>query len=114
MKQAIKFNSIISGASTKKDGSLGIRISTPELTEEEMATIFKLTGISCDVFIKPRDDELEEIVVVDKDLEQKTSSQRLRAVLFVLWKQEEGLGDFSVFYKDRMEKLITAIKNKLD
>jgi hypothetical protein len=44
----------------------------------------------------------------------KTSSKRLRDVLFVLWVQEGKKGDFETFYRERMEKIIGMIKAKLD
>ena len=45
----------------------------------------------------------------------KTPGQRLRAVLFRLWEQNSSTtkGDFETFYKSRMERLITQIKEKL-
>lgn len=46
--------------------------------------------------------------------DNKTPAKRLRDVLFVLWKQEGSRGDFEVFYRERMEKLIDFIKAKLD
>jgi hypothetical protein len=45
----------------------------------------------------------------------KTPSKRLRAVLYVLWKQTATPdSDFEIFYRDRMEKLIDQIKARLD
>lgn len=58
--------------------------------------------------------EVDELDDVDIELEGKSKSQRLRAVLFVLWKQEGEQGEFKEFYADRMEKLITMIKDKLE
>ena len=44
----------------------------------------------------------------------KTPSKRLRATLYVLWQQTGEQGDFEVFYREKMEKLIDFVKNKLD
>lgn len=44
----------------------------------------------------------------------KTPAKRLRDVLFVLWKQEGSRGDFELFYREKMDKLIEMIKMKLD
>ena len=55
--------------------------------------------------------------------EDKTPSQRLRNVLYVLWEQEQPKEtnskgvityvDFDLFYKRKMNELINFIKNKL-
>ena len=59
------------------------------------------------------DQEVDELDNVDIELEGKTKSQRLRAVLFILWKQENMEIDFKEFYATKMELLIQHIKNKL-
>ena len=53
---------------------------------------------------------------VPKDIAEsgtKSQSQRLRDVIFVLWKQKGGEGDFETFYRVTLEKLIEFIKSKL-
>jgi hypothetical protein len=45
---------------------------------------------------------------------KKTKSQRLRAVLFILYKQQGSQGEFETFYNTYMEKFIDHIKDKLD
>lgn len=43
----------------------------------------------------------------------KTPSQRLRAVLYILWKQQ-GLGEYNHFYLKKMEEIIEHFKTKID
>ena len=44
----------------------------------------------------------------------KTPSQRMRNVLFILWKQDpEGYKDFNLYYISRMEKFIDALKENI-
>lgn len=62
----------------------------------------------------PNPIQVEDIPKEQAEENQKTAAQRLRATLFVLWKQQGEKGDFEVFYRDRMEKLIDMIKAKLD
>ena len=61
-------------------------------------------------------DEVEELDKVELDIydEPKTQSQRLRNVIFILWKQEGEKGDFKTFYKQKTEEIIQHFKNKLD
>ena len=43
----------------------------------------------------------------------KTPSVRLRAVLYLLWEQEDQRSDPEEFYKIKMEMIINHFKNKL-
>jgi hypothetical protein len=113
-KTAIKFNGIISSISSKIDGSLGLRLSTPELNTKEKIAILELQGINTEVYLKPLEDEIIDAIVVDKDLEQKTASQRLRSILYLLWKRKGEKEDFAIYYKNKMEYIIERIKQRLD
>lgn len=135
--KAIRFNGEITSISAKKDRSVGMRLNTPELSSAEKAELMDLQGINIDVFIKPLDRVPDDISTIDKDLNAKSSSQRLRAVLFILWKQlkdadvlkikgplrsakvrkayQDGeVADFNTYYKVTMEKIINHFKEKLE
>jgi len=45
---------------------------------------------------------------------QKTASQRLRAVLFILSTLNNNDNNFDYFYKQEMEKFISSVKYKID
>lgn len=47
-------------------------------------------------------------------MSDKTPSQRLRAVLYVLWERKGSNGEFEVFYVASMEKFINRIKQELE
>ena|SRR3990167_3961808 len=55
-----------------------------------------------------------EIPATNSSFEGKTPSQRLRAVLFVFWKQLGEKGKFEDFYSEKMESFIGLVKGKLD
>lgn len=112
--KAIRFNGEISSITAKKDRSVGLRLNTPELTATVKAELMELQGINIDVFIKPLDTAPDDIVTVDTDLNAKSSSQRLRGVLFVLWKQLGEKEDFNNYYQGVMEKIINHFKEKLE
>lgn len=89
--------------STLVDGSISIQIVTQELSPEDMTEIFnmKKSGFS------------EEWLDVEQR-EWKSPWERLRAVIFLLWKQDkEWYDDFWLYYQYRMEKIIEAYKAKL-
>jgi hypothetical protein len=45
---------------------------------------------------------------------EKSPSQRLRDVLYVLWEHRGSKGDFEQFYIASIEKVINRIKEELD
>ena len=50
---------------------------------------------------------------VKDETDLKSPSQRLRAVLFLVWEHKGAQGDFNSYYRDIMEKLISQYKEKL-
>jgi len=55
------------------------------------------------------------VLKIKAPISGKSSSSRLRAVLFVLWKQRgEPENDFEIFYKLKMEIFIDIVKGKLE
>lgn len=105
---------IPSSFSTRVDGSLSIRMSTPELLSSEKAAFMELQNVPCEMMLRPLGIEDNETIVVDKDVAQKTASQRLRSVIFLLWKELGENGPFDAFYASQMEKIIDSVKRKLD
>jgi hypothetical protein len=73
-----------------------------------------LQGLIVELLIYPKDDADTEVVEVNHSLECKTPSQRLRAVLWLLYKQGAQDISFESFYEKRMESLITFCKSKLE
>lgn len=114
MKYAIQTKAIITGLSSRKDGSLRLSMETPELSPDEKVAFMELQGINVDAYFKPLDFEVGEIKEVKNEMETKTPSQRLRAVLFLLWRQEGEQGTYDEFYRVKMEKILDHIKSKLD
>ena len=103
-----------------KDRTYKLTFETQELTPDQLAWMGSCLNypgylaFNKDVFKKEQEDALKE-VKVDYDNPEKSKSQRLRSVLFVLWKQHpEGYDTFDRFYDFRMEQFITHVKNKLD
>lgn len=112
--KSIQTQAVITGVRSKVDRSLGISIATPELSTNEKALFMELQGLNIDLVITPREEANVEVEKIDKDIETKRPSQRLRAVLFIYWKQSGEEGTFEDFYRLHMERLIDFIKGKLD
>jgi hypothetical protein len=63
----------------------------------------------------PHDEDQVEEIVVDKDLEQKSQSQRIRSVLFILWKQNpEEMSWEEEYYRAKTERYIEWLKTKIE
>jgi hypothetical protein len=113
-KAAIKFNGIMGIPKILADDSLRINVtSSTETTDENFLDFLKLRKTLVDIFIKPTEDEITKLVEID-GIKKKTPSQRLRGVLYILWKQLSEVGDFAAYYKSEMEKIMNHYKNKLN
>lgn len=113
MSKALTCPVILNSASTRADGSIGLRLSTPELKSDEKAAFFDLQGQQLKMLLQPESLEPAELKDVKGEFDGKTPGQRLRATIFVLWKQRGEIGEYDDFYKKQMEKLIDFIKSKL-
>ena len=112
--KAIQTQGAITGIRSKVDRSLGLTLSTPELSTNERSLFMELQGVECSILIQPLDSTDIEPEKIDGEIRTKTQSQRLRGVLFVLWQQQGKQGEFEEFYRAQTEKMIEHYKAKLD
>lgn len=107
---------ILDKITTLKDGGTKTTFDTQELDDEEISYLFSLRNkMGWLYFVADQVDELE----IPEDppaefKEDKTPSQRLRAVMYILWNQLGRHGDFTDFYRIRMNKIIEEVKDKLN
>lgn len=100
--------------------TMKLTFETSELSPENMANIhYSLYKVGWLCFAPDpfRTEELEEIDKLKVDFEdlQKSPAQRLRAVLFVLWKQNpEGYKTSNDHYISKMETIIEHFKTKIE
>ena len=105
--------------SLKKDGSATIKMETRELSADEIMLILGARNTEGWMLYSNNDDIKEtDIPKTDAEIDGgKTVSQRLKDVLYVLWKQrqQEGkvTGVYDVFYREQMEKVIDQVKKLL-
>ncbi len=112
MSQGIQFNGILTRAGTRSDGSLGITLETPELTDEECLAVFNLRNVPCEITFRPNDSAAPP-KEIKTELGRRTQSERTRAVLFLWWKSLGEPGTFDSLYVAETEKFINSIKLKL-
>jgi len=115
MKNTILFQSAIKKITTRTDNTLDIVLNTQELPEEQMAQMFTLKNRHCAVAIAPHEEDIEPFDPQTIDAPRgKSPSQRLKAVIYLNWKQNnEGYGDSDQHYLVTMNRLIESFKDKL-
>lgn len=110
----------LTGYRRLKDKSVSMTFITSEKSSHEIMEIDKALDSFGILMYKGEnqltEEEVEELDNIDLDLHdnRKTQSQRLRNVLYMLWKQQGEKGEFKDFYKTKTEMIITQIKNKLE
>jgi len=112
--KALTCSVILTSASTRADGSLGLRFATPELTAPDKTAFFEILNQNLKMLLQPQEGEPAELHDVKREFENKTPSMRLRAVLFVAWQQANEPGAFEDFYRAKMEAIITKVKEQLN
>jgi hypothetical protein len=117
-KELLQIQSVIDKVQTMVDGGLKITIQTNEMNPEDSASLFGMKGKAGWMLFKPSIIKEEDIIDVPEEVTEfkkdKTPSQRLRAVLYILWEQRKKEEDFDTYYKRRMNILIEKLKENID
>lgn len=116
--KGILFAAIVEGIRSRKDKTVALTLGTQELSPEKAGQIFNTNShlVTCYLSIKENISESEQEIIdsIEVDTPAKTPSQRLRSVLFLIWKEHpEGYKDFNMYYLHQMDKLINHFKTKL-
>ena len=111
--RALRFEAQLTSFSSRADRSLGFRGVTPELTSEEKVALMNLQNVLLDMIISPKDTPDADILEVKRELVHKSPGQRMRSVIFLLWKQTDEEEPFDTYYLKMMEKIIDWLKQKL-
>lgn len=114
MSKIFQAPSYVDGVSPLKDGGLSVRFHTQELTNEEKLTILNFYQSFGYLLFKENQFSEEEIPKEDAPEEGKSQSQRLRGVIYLVWKQQNKEPDFEKFYRRQTEGLIQQYKERLD
>lgn len=90
MNNYIQLPVLIAGMRTKVDGSIKIELETRELTPDMAGSLYGMRNAEAWVVIAPSKMTDVEIPksAPEAGLNAKTPSSRLRAVMFVKWKQQ--------------------------
>jgi len=115
--KGLLLSATIEGVTSRKDHTVKLTIGTQELSQGKAGEVFSLMNKLACIYICEKEIDSKEIDQVDKidpELQGKTQSQRIRNVLFLLFKQgNEGFKDFDSYYKSKTEMYIEHLKSKL-
>jgi len=115
---AVTLPAVFSGIQSKVDRSYKLTFNTRELSGDYAAELLRMNMAECWLIVAPSEKDADQAEVPEGKPETgstgKTPSQRLRAVLFVLWKQLGSNGDFEDYYRTQMERFIEIVKSNLD
>ena len=111
--KTIKTRVILTSIRSKVDKSLGLTLSTPELTTLERAEFMDLQGVELEALFNPVDDPEAKEFRIDKPIGHKSQSKRIRSLLFVIWREKGGKGSFNEFYRNMTEKYLDYLKRDL-
>lgn len=102
------------------DGGTKLTFETGELSPEQVANVhYSLNKVgflafSPDPFATHEMEEIDRLKVEFNDT-TKSQSQRIRSILYVLWKQSnEGYSVFHDYYNAKTEKYIDHLKSKIE
>lgn len=110
---------ILSRYSPRTDKSWSVTLNLNEPNPEQKVIIDRMHQQAVYVLIKDAGIIKEEESIIDsleaKEHKVKTKSQRLRSVLYLIWKEKhsEKMTE-KEFYESEMERIIDHYKNKLD
>lgn len=113
-KQLIQVPAEVVGMSPKADKSWKLTFETRELSGPEVTILADNLQAEGWLVYSPNEIEAPDIPKAQADSGNKTQSQRLRDVTYILWKQKGEKGDFEMFYRVTMERLIEFVKGKLE
>lgn len=115
MSDLISVPAQVMNMNPRQDRSWKLVFETRELSGEEVKLLAdNFQGEGWLVFKPNGDIAMEEIPEGKADAGTKSQSQRLRDVIFIMYKQRGGKEDFESFYRTYLEKLIEFTKSKLE
>lgn len=110
----VKVGAILDGVKTLSDGTLKVSFALNEIPSDCAASIIKLHRQWGWLLFSPS----HSLEVPDEPPPEfrndKSMSQRLRAVLYIWHEQSKSGQSFDSWYRDKMETIISWVKDKLE
>lgn len=114
MSNKFQVEAILDGVTPRKDGGVSLRFVTNEVSKDQKVTLMEFyQSFGWILFSANQFQESEVPTEAAQHDSTTTPSKRLKAVLFVMWKQKGSVGDFDAFYKQKVEQFINKVKEQL-
>lgn len=111
----IKSTGILKSKGQLADGSWRFILDCNEMPPEQLAEMAKLSGkFGSFAFAEGKITEKDVPEPEPEFKNEKSVSQRLRNVLYILWEKKGKQGEFEVFRKKHMEKIINQYKDLIN
>lgn len=111
----LKVPVLVTGLNPKADRSWTMKFETRELTGEEVALLAdNYQGEGWLIFSPNEKIAAEEIPTEAAEAGVKSPAQRLRARVYIYWKQHVGKGDFESYWRTWVSRKIDQIDEQLD
>ncbi len=107
----------ISKVTTMRDKTIRLQVDCQEIPAENMAELFALNDALGWFFFHERpltQIDTKNLPEIKIESWEKSPGQRLKASLYRLWEQHKTDEDFETYYRRQMEKIIEAVKEKLN
>ena len=111
--KSIETQAQITGIRARVDGSLGLSVSTPELSPEEKVLFMNLQNLNVKMTVEPMDVQITEKSKIEKGMDGKSISERIYNVIYAYYKQINSKDEWEAFYKRHGEGIIDQYKEKL-
>lgn len=118
--KVFQFGGHFSSYRSMADKSIRLTFDTQEASPELMSNIQNAFQKTCILAVSPDNFSSEylkemENIKVDYDDKKKSQGYRIRALLFVLWNQnQEGYKVFNDYYNAKTEALIEKLKGQIE
>ena len=103
--------------SRRKDRSVKLSYETRELSPQEIMTLMSMENEEGWLLFSTNRDEVQEddIPEEDAELNQKSQSERIKSVLYILYNQDvqnqKYVGTFQNYYREKTEKYLEHLKS---
>lgn len=115
-KHVMQMSVTLDGATRKADRSVTMRFtSTMEMSNLDFAMLDRLHQSSGWLLFRPNEFDPAEVPTEDAPDDGKRPSQRLRAVLYIYWRDHTDQSEpFQQYYVRWMERKINEVKDHLE
>ena len=111
-----QFSAQVDKVVAKKDRTLSVVLGTQEMSAESASEVLQL--MNQQIWVGMSETKIESLEIPEFIPEfkgEKSHSQRLKEVLYLLWRDKSDQSKTSdQFYRDYVEKVIVSVKDKLD